>query len=405
MKPSLRRKSLCLLITCCLLSAGALRAQAPVSADSLFKQAQRMAFAGKYAEGRRLSRQLLQVSPHYTDGAILLASTFIWEQAFDSARAVLRPLLEQNPDFAEGLLLMADVELKAGFPEAALPFINRGLALNPAARDFLQRKERANQALGRVEEEAQPGQGGAAQAALLPVNKEALTDRLRLDYQLTTFSKGFSPWHLGAVEYLHQHGRSKYLARINYAERYDQQSLQGELEAYPQLRRNTYAYLSVGASDRKLFPHYRLGVELYHLFPHKIEASLGGRGLFSPDERVILYTAYIGKYFPKYWVSLRPFAHRVGESWQATGILQLRRYLRHEDEHLTLMLAKGSIPFVQVGFREIGRFNATRAGLEGQFRLGKRYLIGGMAAYEYEEYSQDQFRNRFTVGLSLQVKL
>lgn len=393
-----------------LLFSGSLQAQvAVVNADSLLKQAQELAYQGKYNLSRQLSRQVLQAAPAYTDATLLIARTFAWEQQYDSASVLLQPLLQKAPPHEEALLLLADIELWSHAPEKALRYSNRSLAETPAAVPFLLRKARALYALEDYE-------GASAALDMLlkqePENKDALemddkvqqafrTNILKAAYQITTFDEDLAPWHLGALEYTRQTSGGKYLARVSYAQRYGDKSVQGELDAYPQLSKKTYAYLNIGASDRKLFPSYRAGAELYHLFPHIVEASLGARGLFFPDETVVLYTGSVGKYFPKNWISFRSFLQQTNNQWQTTGILQLRQYLKSEEAYITLVLARGSLPSEQVGFREISRLSANRAGLEGQFRLGKQFLMGGTFTYEYEEYTKSSFRSRYTIGLSV----
>ncbi|MBF9254524.1 YaiO family outer membrane beta-barrel protein [Pontibacter sp. 172403-2] len=401
--------ALCLCLSF-LLFSGALQAQVPAAkADSLFRQAQELAYKGRYKYSRQLGRQVLQAIPAYTDATLLIARTYAWEQQYDSARVLLQPLLQKSPARQEALLLLADIELWSHAPEKALSYSNSGLAAAPAAVPFLLRKARALYAIEEYEDAATTLDMLLKQE---PENKDALkikaqvqqalrVDILKASYQVTAFDQHTDAWHLGALEYTHQTSGSKYLARVSYAQRYGDKSLQGELDAYPQLSRNTYAYLNIGASDKKLFPSYRTGAELYHVFPHVIEASLGARGLFFPDETVVLYTGSVGKYFPKKWLNFRSFLQRTNNEWQTTGILQLRQYLKSEEDYLTLVLGKGSVPSEQVGFREISRLNSTRAGLDAQFRLGKKYLLGGTFTYEYEEYAKDSFRSRYTVGISV----
>jgi YaiO family outer membrane protein len=393
--------------------AGSLRAQVPaINTDSLFKQAQQLAYSHHYEDSRKLSREVLHLAPAYTDASLLIARTFAWEHQYDSARLALVPLLKVSPPLEEALLLAADVELWSGLPEQALTYVTPGLRANPASIPFQLRKARALYALKDYKSAAnvlttlleQEPQNKEALTMLEEVQEGLRTNSVQAGYQVTTFDDGLDPWHLGSLEYTHQASGVKYVARASYAQRYGDQSVQGEVEAYPEFGKGTYAYLNVGASDQQLFPSFRTGAELYHLFPHKIEASLGARGLFFPDETVVLYTGYIGKYFTKQWVSFRPFLQRMNNSWQATGILQLRQYLKHEDEYISLVLATGSVPFEQVGFQEIRRLSSNRAGLEGQFRAGNKVLIGGIFSYEYEEYARDQFRNRFTVGITVEHK-
>ncbi len=403
---------LLLFIPVFILSANSLSAQVTVNTDSLFKEAQQLARQGKYKNSRLVAKQVLQAAPFYTDAAILIGRTYAWESNYDSAKVVLLPLVNTTPPNTEALLALADVELWAGNAQLSLGYAEKGLQQAPASLPFSLAKARAQRNLQQTQE------ASATLQAILktsPNNPEALrlleqleagtrANRLSAAYQITTFNEDMPNWQLGTLEYSHFNPKISYVARVNAAERFEQKSMQGELEAYPRFNQKTYAYFNLGVSDGKLFPEYRVGAELYRVLPQRFETSLGTRVLFYSEETVMLYTGHIGKYFSKYWASFRPYLQRQNNEWQTTGILQLRRYFRHEDEFLTLTLATGSTPLVQVGFEEINRLNANRAGLEGQFRLSPQFLLGGLFMFEYEEYQANNSRNRFTSGITAHYK-
>lgn len=402
---------LCLMATLHVFSDKASAQQlAPI--DSLFKQAQAMAHAGEYNSSRKLASEIVRIAPEHTDAILLIGRTFAWENMPDSARAVLLPLAQQSPPDQEALLVLADVELWAGAPAQSLKYAQAGLHATPSYIPFLVVKARALTELKRYKEAkeeisiilAKEPQHEAALALLAAVKQAGVVNQLRLEHQATFFTDNLSPWHLSLVEYTRFAPKAKIIARGSYAQRYSQQSFQGEIETYPQLTSTTYAYLNAGISDQKLFPSYRAGAEIFQLLPFKIEASLGARTLFFPSETVVLYTGHLGKYFRKQWVSFRPFFQKQEDGWQTTGIVQLRQYLKQNEAYITLTLAKGSTPFYQIGFEEMNRLDATRVGLEGQFRLGRYYIAGANLVYEQEEYVSDAFHHRITTGLFVQVK-
>ncbi|PRY11266.1 YaiO family outer membrane protein [Pontibacter ummariensis] len=396
-----------------LLSPIASVAQAPVSTDSLFRQAQQLAFDGKYAESRAIAKAILQATPAHTDAKLLLGRTYAWQHEYDSARAVLQPLTRQEIPSPEPYLVLANLELWDKEPVRSLRYAEQGLVLEPANQQLNLAKAKALRHLNRNQEVV-----GVLQAILKrePANQEAKdllafileltrTNRIRLEHQVSSFDERTSVWQLSSLEYRRATPNgSKYLARINYAQRYSEQSMQAELEAYPQLAEKTYAYFTVGLSDKKLFPTFRTGIELHRLLPYELEASLGVRTLLFPSETVMLYTGHIGKYLKKQWVSFRPYLQKQGVNWETTGVLHLRQYLRDEDEFITLVLSKGSTPAMLVAYQEIMRLDASRVALENQFRLGKGFLLGSALAYEHEEYQEGNFRSRYTGSLSVLVK-
>lgn len=385
-------------------------AQVYINTDSLFFKAQGEARLGNYDESRKLAKQVLLAAPEYTDAAVLTGRTYAWQEMYDSARAVLEPLLASRPDNNEVLLALANVELWAGNKKKAIAYADAGLETDAEAVPFLLVKARSLQQSEAYTEaaetislilELEPEHALALQLKD-EVKEKGQVNNIRANYQITTFNKGFSAWQLGSLEYARITPAGKYMGRVSHASRYDQNSTQFELDAYPSLNESTYLYLNAGFSVGSLFPVYRAGAEVYHDLPYKFGVSFGARLLSFQEEKVILYTGHIGKYFKKQWVSFRPFLQNIDGDWQTTGILLIRQYLNHEENHVTLALSQGSTPLNQVSIEEIGRLGSSRIGLETQFRVGNSFLAGGMLSYEKEEYMPDSFRNRYTVGLSVQ---
>ncbi len=406
-----QQKNRCLLLVLLLLLLTQ-RVFAQVPVDSIFLVAQNNARLGHYNTSRMLLRQVLAVAPSYSDATVLIGRTYAWEEKFDSARAVLVPLYENEPSNTAVLLALADVALWSKHTDEALAYASQGLEtaidvvpfLYVQARAHEQRKEykQAEVTLERILglEPTHP----EASKLLKQVKDSGRANLIGVSYQVTAFNKGFASWQLGTLEYIRNTPKSKYVGRVSYADRYEQQSMQYEIDAYPVLTENAYLYLNAGFSDGRLFPEYRAGAELYHMLPHKFEVSAGARLLSFPEENVVLFTGYIGKYFKKQWIAFRPFLQQTDSNWQTTGILLIRNYFKHADDHVTLVLSQGSTPLMPVGLQEISRLGASRIGIESQFRVGKHFLLGGLFSYEKEEYTPDVYRNRYTCGLSLQRK-
>jgi YaiO family outer membrane protein len=387
-------------------------AQGRVNPDSLFFEAQQKAWKGNYKTSRQLLNQVLSETPDYTDAIILYGRTFAWQEKFDSARLVLEPLYRKEPSNVGVLSVLADVELWAGNPEKTLQYVEKGLQLEENILPLLLVKARALQQMHSYKEatlvlnyilELKPDHTEALTLLEIVIDQSA-ANLIRVDYQVATFNKGFEAWQLGALEYTRINSNLKYQARLSFADRYDQESFQFEIDAYPRLSEKAYLYLNTGFSDGKLFPEYRVGAEIFYMLPAKFEASIGTRVLSFSEDRVIVYTGQIGKYFKKHWISFRPFLQHKEGDWQPTGVLLVRQYFGHSENQVTLILARGSTPLTQVGFEEIGRLTSSRIGLEPQFRVGKNFLAGGMLSFEYEKYLPGSSRNRLTFGLSLQRK-
>ena len=390
--------------------SGSVQAQSGINADSLLQEAQQAAQQGKYNNSRRLAEQVLQVAPEYTDAALLLGYTYAWEQKYDSANAVLQPLLTSAPQNAGVYLALAKVALwSAEKPEQVLAYAKQGLALAPESGELKEYQIRALVNLHRYKE------AEAVFNSLLHTYtrhqdiKKLLEEQeskhsLRTEYQFSTFDQDIPNWHLAAVEYTRLLRSGSLTGRVNYANRFEQNALQGEVDYWPHLNEKTYLYLNAGFSSSELFPDYRAGLEVYRKLPLNLEASLGARALVFPEQTVWLYTGHLGAYFSNYWAGFRQFVQYQQGTVQATSILQVRRYFRSPEQHLTLTLSRGSTPTNQVGLQEISRIGASRVGLESRFRLSNSFYWGALLQYEHEELSEGRFRNRYTSGLSLQYR-
>ena len=136
--------SICLLCWAVLLAG---KAQQKPNADSLFQKARDAAFSERYAEARKICRQILSYYPDYYDVSILMGSTYAWELKTDSARMIISPLLDIEPDNIDVLNLLIDNEMWSGQYRKALEWINQALDFYPSNEDLLFKKANAYYAL------------------------------------------------------------------------------------------------------------------------------------------------------------------------------------------------------------------------------------------------------------------
>lgn len=391
---------------------GSLHAQTIINTDSLLRLAQQSAVQKNYDLARQQASRVLQISPDYTDAAILIGQSYAWEQKFDEARKSLIPLLDKPEAKIATLQALASVELWDNNPEKSLLYTNSALALDSKSIELLLIKAYALRELERYSEakivvsNAIKSHGEDQRFIDLSNALQKLTfqNSLSLDYQFTTFNQDTPDWHLSTLQYSRILSIGTLNTKINFAERFNNSGLQGEIDFWPRLTEKTYAYLNAGLSNSELFPSFRAGAEVYRILPFQMEASAGFRTLIYPGETVWLYTGHIGKYIQKYWIGFRPFLQQQQTEWNTTGTLQIKRYFRGSDEFISLFLSKGSTPLTQVALSEINRLDASKIGAEGQARLGTNFLIGTSIQFERESYAPAQKRNRFTTGLSLQYQ-
>ena len=115
-------------------------AQRRPDADELFVKAREAAHTDRWAEARKICRELLSYYPGYFDATILMGSTYAWELKTDSARMVIQPLLEVEPDNYDVLFLLVNNEIWGSQYDRALEYIDYALELYPYDEDFLYEK-------------------------------------------------------------------------------------------------------------------------------------------------------------------------------------------------------------------------------------------------------------------------
>jgi YaiO family outer membrane protein len=109
-------------------------------------------------------------------------------------------------------------------------------------------------------------------------------------------------------DYTRTTGIGSVTGRVNYANRFKNNGLQYELEAYPHISKTFYSYVSVGYSDSiGVFPHWRGGFSLYANLPKSFEGELGMRYLQFSGDPTFIYTAYLGKYYKSWLFSARTY--------------------------------------------------------------------------------------------------
>jgi len=118
-------------------------AQKKPDADALFLKARDAAFAERYAEARKICRELISYYSEYYDAYILTGRTYAWELKTDSARMTIMPLLDIEPDNYEILTLLIDNEMWGGRYDKALEFIDLAMAFYPLDENFLFKKANA----------------------------------------------------------------------------------------------------------------------------------------------------------------------------------------------------------------------------------------------------------------------
>lgn len=399
------------LFTCCI--SLSVSAQDNRSSDELFQEARKAAFDRKdYPEAIRLCRIALSKSPDYADIRVFLGRIYTWSDKTDSARAEFQYILQKQPEYEDVYAAAADLEYWNDQSAKALELLNKGLEYHPRSEELLLRKAKVLASLKQLPEAAttanlllsiNPG-NAAARAALSSIRDQVRKNKIDLSYDYTYFDKRFDqPWHLLSFSYARQTSIGTVLGRINYANKFGEGGVQGELEAYPRISNTFYSYVGLGYSGNDIFPRYRAGFSLYANLPRSFEAELGFRYLYFSSSTWV-YTASVGKYLSNFWFNLRTYLTPGEDNLSKSFNFTTRYYTAGADDFITLGIGTGISPDDQrnnINYEINNSLMTYKLNLAWQRTFAKQNIIGINGTWFYEEYRPDTYGNQLNIGISL----
>ncbi|MFW5892037.1 MAG: YaiO family outer membrane beta-barrel protein [Bacteroidota bacterium] len=372
----------------------------PEDPDQLFMQAREYAFDERYQQARNLCDQILEYYPDYHDVKILKARTYAWEGNYKRAKELLLEVRNKDPKYRDALYALIDVEMWSENYDNAISLIDLALKDLPNNTNLLYRKALAltesgddtaavvilNQIL-----ELDPSYVEATDL-LNTIENAGLTNHIGLGYRGQYFLEtNTEPWHL---TYLEIGRKTSFLGpatlRTNWANLWDVNSYQIEIETYPTIRPGTYLFLNAGYSpESELFPVTKFGFELFQSLPAAWEISAGFRLLNFNDKDLLVLTGSISKYLGNYLLSARPyfaFSSDGNDPNVQSLFFTARRFFSSPDHYLNLRVGRG--------------FSADFDQLSG----GEIYDVGGTTLEAMLTY-QHKFSNRFLFRLGAGYKL
>ena len=328
-------------------------AQGGLSSDELFQQARKAAFDQKdYPKAISLSKQALAKSPDYSDIHVFLGRVYTWSDKTDSARAEFNTVISKHPDNEDAAFAFGSLEYWNNNSPKALQLVQDGLKFHPQSKDLLlleakvlndlKRFSEANTTLDTLIKEDPTNSDARALAARVRDNSSV--NKIGVTYDYIHFDKEFAPWQLVSLEYGRQTGAGSIIGFVNYANRFNEDGVQYEVDAYPHISKTFYAYVSGAYSGNVgVFPHARAGFSLYANLPSSFEGDIGFRYLhFSGDTWI--YTASIGKYIGNFWFNFRTYLTPPIGSVSQSYTLKVRYYTGGADDYLSLGVGTGISP-------------------------------------------------------------
>lgn len=316
--------------------------------DKAFLEARTLAFATNYQDARIFLGVLLTNYPEYTDARILLAKTYSWEGQHDMARGYFDQLISAETRNREVWLAAIQNEVFAKNETVAFSKVNEALSHFPGDSEFIALKGRINEQIAAKSEAMH-----SEERALRRRQQETriYSNNLGAFSEVRIFDQAFDAQYSLGLEYVRQGGYGRIIPRITFANRFNQDGIQYEVEAYPKFSRTSYAYLNYGFSDSPIFPNHRAGAEFYTMVSKSLEVSGGARYLDFRESLATTVTASLGLYKGNYYVSVRPLITPRSDNPTAYyGSVLVRKYGATADAWLGATLSAGVEPESQQVF-------------------------------------------------------
>lgn len=393
-----------------LFSATLVQAQ---TSDELFVQAKKAAFdENNYPKAISLTQTALKQSPNYTDIQVFLGRLYTWSKKPDSARLILNRAIALQPKDEDAHLALGFLEFWNDNSEKALTVVNQGLQSNPTSESLLLLKSKVLNDLKRWEEAdevvskvlKQNPSLTEARALAARIKENSAKNRFGISYDYIYFDKQFAdPWHLASVDYGRQTKFGSITGRINYANRFNTNGYQFEVDAYPRISNTFYTYVSGAISDKSgVFPRYRAGFSLYANLPLSFEAEAGFRMLYFGSSTWI-YTASIGKYYKSFWFNLRTYITPGGAGTSQSFALSTRYYYGGVDDYVVLTLGRGISPDDQQNNVLINtgtyRLKSSNVALGWRKSIKTFNVLTAKIGYDRQEYLVNTKGNQLDFGL------
>lgn len=217
----------------------------------------------------------------------------------------------------------------------------------------------------------------------------------KFQYRHDQFTSGIDSWNFIEVDLQRSTTIGSIIGRIRYANRFNRNGVQYEIDAYPTISDELYAYVNAGVSTSSIFPDYRLGLNLYKSLPNAFEGDAGLRYLnFSPSD-VVIYTAALSKYYRNYFFTARTYVTPKSTGTSASFSLQARKYFYGPENYLNLRVGYGSAQ-EELRFQELTqRLNSWSLSARILWELNPMVQLGGSLGYDTEKFP-DFRRNRIS---------
>ena len=382
-----------------------LNASAQLNVDSLLEVGKQKAYNGEYQLALPIFNLIIGETPDYYDAYMLKARTFAWDGEYQKSLNFLKLVKDSFPENIEPKVFEATVLFWFEKNKESLAKCNEVLA-DSAVEETRYLKAR----LLYIEEQFKPAlQVVDSLVEDYPDNKDykklqiELTNILSSDHlgiwgtydHFTNFSN--NP-RLGlSIEAKKVFKLSPVIGRVNFADRFNLNDYQIEIEAYPKPSKNLYFFLNASYSPNGTwFPEWRYSGDIYFGLPKAVEVSAGFRYIQFTSITFQMLTFYAGYYPGNNYIYARYY--KGASNFGGADIFEVvgRRYLSTQYHYVELRGGIGNSPDVNT-INNV--FTDTYSGqIENAWNLGVSYqqpIIGkwhGRAWFVYNNQKPETIK-------------
>ncbi|MDN3670839.1 YaiO family outer membrane beta-barrel protein [Echinicola jeungdonensis] len=381
--------------------------------DKKFGEARELAFDGKRKEAIQLSKRIVEKYPGYSDVWILIGRIYSWEGKNDSASVYFEEALEKSPSYEDAYVGYLDNLFWAGQYDKAEIVLDRAFEnLKPPSSKIEYRKaklayyrESYGKALRLTEKlyEKNPKMEGLL-SFIQKLKRLSISNAVGLLFDHDSYDGQIAPWQTYRF-----YGRKtiksfgSVIGRVTHSNRFGTNGNQFELDAYPSLGENSYAYLNVGFSKASFFPDFRFGGSIYWNLPKALELDIGYRNLkFTSSTHI--FTASLGKYTGNWWLNLRGNHVPSQEGGAFSGNFQARYYFKGAEDFFSFRISSGISADEEEGYlqRELLGSYGARVGYQ---QLWSSHWMGfANIRYSQDEISSGNFRPNFNISVGSEFR-
>lgn len=300
-----------------------------------------------------LNQVILYLKEHPMDGDVrlLLGQIYFDKKEYEKAREALLIVLQQTPKYVDASLVLINVEMALNNYKAALKIADAGLKLSPENKDLLAKRKNIIYTIN-----AKPlakymvrHKLHAPAATTIPKKTEEKKyhNDIGIYQQQYYISDVKKVWDYSTLYYGRETSLGKIYGKLNYANRFATQAVQGEIEAYPRI--NKYIYLDLDfayANQPILFPNFVYGAEAYVSMGKAFDFSLGSKyNLIDNRHHFTLYTGTLSKTFKSNQLTLRPYYFVPGSGQQSTlYTFDFRHMIKDPNYYVGCTIGAGNSP-------------------------------------------------------------